>query len=200
MTNKIFLSVPMGDHSETYINKAFSIMKESLKALFNNNELMFVTNYLSDEYLNETVTKGTNKIAYCLSEAAVKIAECDYVAFHPDWETSHGCKIEMAICKRADIPTIIIGDDFNTFTVDLKCNLCADEIFKPENSELLSYLKEIRKYTKGKSLINAIPAAMADLPQCVVNHMIQLSEEDNFSNVITWVASKIKLIDEREGN
>lgn len=198
MTKKIFLSVPMDDHSETYINKAFSIMKDSLKALFNNEELMFVTNYLSDEYLTETVTKGTNKIAYRLSEAAVKISECDYVVFHPDWETSQDCKIEMAICKRADIRTIIIGDDFDTFTVDLKCNSYADEIFKPENSELLSYLKEIRRDTKGKSLINAIPVAMADLPQCVVNHMIQLSEEDNFSNVTTWVASKIKLIDERE--
>lgn len=200
MKKKIFLSVPMGDRSEACINKAFSIMKESLKALFNNEELMFVTNYLSDEYLNETVTTGTNKIAYCLSEAAVKIAECDYVAFHPDWEISQGCKIEMAICKRADIRTIIIGDDFDTFTVDLKSNICTDEIFKPENSQLLSYLKEIRRDTKGKSLINAIPVAMADLPQCVVNHMIQLSEEDNFSNVTTWVASKIKLIDEREGD
>lgn len=73
-----------------------------------------------------------------------------------------------------------------------------NKIFKPENSQLLSYIKEIRKHIKVKPSANAISDEISDLPQCVVNHMIQLSEEEGFSDVTTWVVSKIKLIDERE--
>lgn len=110
---KVFLSVPMGDRPFKAINTDFTEMEDNLVPLVSG-DIETVTNYYSDEDLEKV---EDNKIAWCLAQAASKIAKCDYVAFHPNYKESLGCKIEMAIVKRAKMNYIVFGEDFKSATI-----------------------------------------------------------------------------------
>lgn len=202
MKKKIFLSAPMRDLSKEEIEAEFNLMKNALKSAFGDvQEMEFITNYISDEELAELNGLEVNKIAHCLAEAAKKIAKCDCVAFHPNWKESGGCRIEMDICKRAQIQTMIIVDGFSKIIIGVDRGVI-DDIFNSENSDVLENLVEIssedESFSDGKCTKESIINIIEDMPQCVVDRLYGVSSKANVE-LIDWVIEKVKLIRNMEG-
>lgn len=202
MKKKIFLSAPMGERSKEEIETEFNLMKGTLKSAFGDvQEMEFITNYISDEELAELNGLEVNKIAYCLAEAARKISKCDCVAFHPNWPSSGGCRIEMDICKRAQIQTIIIDDAFSRIIIGVDRGMI-DDIFNLENIDILEDLTEIssedESFSNGECTKESIINIIEDMPQCVVDRLHKMSSKANVE-LLDWVIEKIKLIRNMEG-
>lgn len=198
MKKKIFLSAPMGERSKEEIEAEFNLMKEALKSAFGGiQEMEFITNYISDEELAELDGLEVNKIAHCLAEAARKISKCDCVVFHPNWPSSGGCRIEMDICKRAQIQTMIIDDAFSRIIIGVDRGVI-DDIFNSENSYVLELLAEISSSLDGKCTEESIIKILEDMPQFAVDRLYDMSSKANV-DVVYWVIEKIKLIRNMEG-
>lgn len=190
MKKKIFLSAPMGDRSKEEIETEFNLMIDALKSAFGDDQDMeFITNYISDEELAELNALEVNKIAHCLAEAAKKISRCDCVAFHPNWKESGGCRIEMDICKRAQIQTMIIADGFSKIIIGVDRGMI-DDIFSSENSDVLEHLAEIssedESFSNGECTKESINNIIEDMPQCVVNRLFNMARNAN-TEFIDWI-------------
>lgn len=96
---KVFLSLPMHGYNAVEISMEMAKMENAILAIFNdeeeiNGKIEFITNF-------ECIPKKGVKHArpYCLANAIEKIADCDLVVFHPDYENAAGCRIEYRVCN-----------------------------------------------------------------------------------------------------
>lgn len=202
MKKKIFLSAPMGERSKEEIETEFNLMKETLKSAFGDGyEMEFITNYISDEELAKLDGTEVNKIAHCLAEAARKMSKCDCVVFHPNWPSSGGCRIEMDICKRAQIQTMIIDDGFSRIIIGVDRGMI-DDIFNSENIDILEDLTEIssedESFSNGECTRESIINITEDMPQYAVDRIFNMARSAN-TEFIDWIIEKVKLIRNMEG-
>lgn len=113
---RIFLSVPMKNKKPEDIEKEYSDMKECINKFLDHDDIEYVTNYYTDEEIEviQEDNPDTNIIAWCLGQAALKIADCDSVAFHPEFAHSEGCCIELDIAKRSGTSVITMNPGFTS--------------------------------------------------------------------------------------
>lgn len=108
---KVFLSLPMHGYNAVEISIEMAKMERAIIAKFNDNDdingaIEFVTNF-------ECIPKNGVKHAgpYCLANAIEKIAYCDLVVFHPNYENDSSCRIEYRVCNVYDIRYHVLDEE-----------------------------------------------------------------------------------------
>ena len=122
---KVFLSLPMNGRSTSEIQADINTMKSQilLHHPFGDEEIIFVDNFCTEgRYPWGVVTPNLIN----LGEAIKKMACCNAIVFHPDWEESAGCRVEYEVGLRYGIP----GYQINPYNGDLVTILASSDIIK----------------------------------------------------------------------
>lgn len=129
---KIFLSLPMKDVPWPEIEANIAKMKGDILdriseipsafgvTSFDGLEIDFV--FVDNLYGEQPPKDIKHPRTWYVSEAIKKIADCDFVYFHEQWDRAPGCIIEHAVCTQHNIPIIyasnIVNNPYNNRSSD----------------------------------------------------------------------------------
>ena len=104
MTKKLFVSLPMRNHS---IEELRPRMNDYLKRVEDRlNEKFSLIDTLWEEPEPEDLKHHT----YYLGKSITALSDADLVVFAPEWHKAQGCVIEYEICKLYNIPYYLIKE------------------------------------------------------------------------------------------
>jgi hypothetical protein len=98
----VFISLPMHGHSAEGIQNTLNSAKIAIREDFKGVGVTFL------DCTDKIDSKGKNEGLEGLGEAIKRMADADFIAFAPGWETSKGCQVEQDIAVRWDIKHIYL--------------------------------------------------------------------------------------------
>ena len=94
---RVFLSLPMNGKTDEEINAELCKMEEWAITEFGpDEELHFVHNQFCPLKPAMQAPVKNEALLY-LGEAIKKLAYCDAIIYHPDWESARGCRAEAGV-------------------------------------------------------------------------------------------------------
>ncbi|MCQ2544453.1 MAG: hypothetical protein MJ126_09850 [Lachnospiraceae bacterium] len=108
---KVFLSLPIHGHNTREVTEMIDKMEKAVIAKLNehgckNGKVEFITNY----YFSPE-KEVQHMRPYCLGEAIKKMADCELIAFHPNYRNAKGCTIEKYVCKIYGINHFVLNEE-----------------------------------------------------------------------------------------
>lgn len=104
---KVYLSLPISSHDlkarETYAYRQCALLHMAHPDYTIINPFV-IASKVHKQKMQRTHTLDPPTYEEYMQADLRELATCDMAYFCPDWQTSEGCKTEMALCRDKDIP------------------------------------------------------------------------------------------------
>ena len=107
MSKNVFVSMPMsGKTEEEMWNEVFEVTTEYMRTHPDEEVYFHANQEVTLDTIKDIPCKSGNENLLYLSEALKRMAICDDVVFHKDWEQARGCRVERLIYELYFLPRV----------------------------------------------------------------------------------------------
>lgn len=97
-TKNIFISMPMSGKSDSEVWNEICECVAEWNTTHQDEKAFFVSNYeVTEDHIKDFPCKPGRENLLYLALALIRMATCDDVIFHKDWENARGCRVEKLV-------------------------------------------------------------------------------------------------------